>query len=226
MKTRKRRKARITATTATVTAVVKSNLNVLRKVATIVKSNKKFLIDSLNKGCLIYRCVKYSTRLKKICLSKLASPPVQYATIPNRMSPAGVSMFYGSMDKQTPLDEAQNGSGNKYAYLGEFEFVKEIRVLNLVDIPRRPTIFDKSDYWGIRFLHEFTKEVSKPISNRNTMEYVPTQVMTEFFRYNIKPSINGIVYMSSKNRTKCCVLFLDNAQCTDYMALKSHSLTI
>ena len=206
--------------------MVKSNLNVLRKVATIVKSNKKFLIDSLNKGCLIYRCVKYSTRLKKICLSKLASPPVQYATIPNRMSPAGVSMFYGSMDKQTPLDEAQNGSGNKYAYLGEFEFVKEIRVLNLVDIPRRPTIFDKSDYWGIRFLHEFTKEVSKPISNRNTMEYVPTQVMTEFFRYNIKPSINGIVYMSSKNRTKCCVLFLDNAQCTDYMALKSHSLTI
>ena len=95
-----------------------------------------------------------------------------------------------------------------------------------MDIPRRPTIFDKSDYWGIRFLHEFTKEVSKPISNRNTMEYVPTQVMTEFFRYNIKPSINGIVYMSSKNRTKCCVLFLDNAQCTDYMALKSHSLTI
>jgi hypothetical protein len=57
------------------------------------------------------------------------------------------------------------------------------------------------------------------------IEYVPTQILGEYFRYVLPDigmgSIDGILYPSSQNEGKCCVLFMDNDMCKEHMELKS-----
>jgi hypothetical protein len=66
------------------------------------------------------------------------------------------------------------------------------------------------------FLHSFARVVSKPIAHddRIHVEYVPTQVVTEYFRLEFKASrgkpISGIRYWSSQHPGHASVvLFAD-----------------
>ncbi|WP_315264419.1 RES family NAD+ phosphorylase, partial [Tannerella forsythia] len=67
---------------------------------------------------------------------------------------------------------------------------------------------------------------SKDIKHDNKIhiEYVPTQIMTEYFRYvfteisDIK--IDGILYPSSQNGGNCYVLFFDNKTSLEFWDLK------
>ena len=66
---------------------------------------------------------------------------------------------------------------------------------------------------------KFVENISKSIvqDNKTHTEYVPTQIVTEFFRY-VFPEItdivlDGIAYPSSKDGNVCYVLFFDNEAC-------------
>jgi hypothetical protein len=79
------------------------------------------------------------------------------------MSPAGISMFYGSNDKQTTLAEMPKLP--KYYAIGTFETVRPLRVLDLTSV-RSPSIFDMSedvDYDWLLFMSEFLHDFSSPI---------------------------------------------------------------
>ena len=137
----------------------------------------------------------------------LGPPPAERATRSNRMSPAGIPMFYGCADEETALKETASGPG-KFA-LGRFETLRPITILDLTGIPPLPSLFegvsDSAEVdprTALTFLHHIAQEMSRPVDrdDRVHIHYVPTQVVTEFIRDQLTwgdTSIDGIRYQSS-----------------------------
>ena len=149
----------------------------------------------------------------------LASPPACYAKA-NRMSAEGISIFYGANNTKTVLAEIYNGK-DKYATIAQFKNTNELCLLDLTGFPnsKLPSLFDaknrgKRDY--IRFFNSFIKTIMKPVDQSESIEYVPTQILTEYFRhvYGYGVELDGIIYPSSKNdHGKCYALFFNNERC-------------
>ena len=137
----------------------------------------------------------------------LGPPPAEKATQSNRMSPAGIPMFYACEDEETAIKEVSSAPG-KFA-VGKFETLRPVIILDLADIPPIPSLFEAiSDSAeviprrALTFLHHIAEEISRPIErdNRVHINYVPTQVVTEFIRDQltwVDASIDGIRYQSS-----------------------------
>lgn len=154
--------------------------------------------------------------------------PTENAIYSNRMSPAGVPMFYGALDTETVIREVIDDTKDKEEKIlsvAQFKTLRQISVLDLTNPPDFPSIFDQKRNHlrsSVLFLREFVRELSKPI-NKDGLEhidYVPTQVFTEYIRYLFKSSNNtsveGILYPSSRNDGgTACVLFIENEQCCD-----------
>lgn len=147
----------------------------------------------------------------------LTAPPA-VAAKENRMSPYGISMFYGSFDKDTPIREIQNylDDKSKKIYVGEFEVTKALKVINLCNIPSPDFWMDGEDDWQrYAFLHAFHQEISKPTGeNDPKIEYIPSQVFCEYLRFiqvaKDGSAYNGIIYRSSLGTARNVVLFYDN----------------
>ena len=141
---------------------------------------------------------------------ELGPPPVEKATQFNRMSPAGIPMFYACEDEKTALRETASGPG-KFA-VGRFETLKPVIILNLTGIPPIPSLFERvpdsaeiSPRTALTFLRHITEEISRPIKRDGKfhIEYVPTQVVAEFIRDQLTSDgtpISGIKYASSVHR--------------------------
>jgi hypothetical protein len=97
------------------------------------------------------------------------------------------------------------------AICGVFKPTRNLRVIDLSKNFDIPSLFDehkrerRSD---IKFLIDFISEFTKPIdrTDRAHVDYVPTQIVTEFIRYIFKTednvSVDGVIYPSSKNNGK------------------------
>ncbi len=155
-----------------------------------------------------------------------SSPPAEKAIQPNRMSPAGIPMFYCAEDYETACLETIDPSNvqGKVATGACFKSLMELYVLDFTELPPIPSFFDaeKVDLRNdLIFMLEFVRDISLPIERdgREHIEYVPTQSFTEYIRWMAKSSdentIDGICYKSSKNGKKCYVLFLDQDECID-----------
>ncbi|MCP5382030.1 MAG: RES domain-containing protein [Kordiimonadaceae bacterium] len=157
--------------------------------------------------------------------SELGPPPSRYATQANRMSPPGISMFYGSHSVETAKRETVAGAGS--FIIGEWAVLKEIEVLDLTVLPEKLEIFDPNyeDAIAIAFLHAFVDELRKPINRDKStahLDYIPTQVITEFIRYYVKSpagnQIMGIKYLSAADNStdaSSLVLFACNLDVFD-----------
>jgi len=157
----------------------------------------------------------------------LGPPPADKAVYSNRMSPAGVSMFYGAFDRKTAIAEILDGSvkSGRVVTIAAFEIARTFPVLDLTKLPQVPSIFDSEERHkrpGIIFLRGFSTDLSRRIEKdgREHIEYVPTQVVTEYFRHvhidQELGKIRGILYRSSQNSSgECCVMFFQNEQCCE-----------
>ena len=158
----------------------------------------------------------------------LTSPRVEYSKN-SRMSPAGISFFYGGMEPETCIHEVRPDIGENVV-VGEFEIIQNLFVLDLsTEIESRKSIFDPDYVFSYEeyfkpFLVHFVTDISKPIRKTdNEIEYVPTHVFTEFLKtVNFKDHffypdekgekadilLNGILFKSSiKRGGKNLVLF-------------------
>ena len=186
------------------------------------------LITSIEKGCTIFRARVHKKDEPLSTAKDLGTVPLDKAKYSNRMSPAGIPMFYGALDNETSYQEVMDETKDKkdkVVYIAAFKTLRPMKVLNLNNLPTVPSIFDQANNHlrsSSIFLHSFTREISKPI-NKDGFEhiaYVPTQVFTEytrhFFKFGDHGSIDGISYPSSKhNGGVSCVLFIENEQCCD-----------
>jgi hypothetical protein len=172
------------------------------------------------------------------------SPPLDKAIKPNRMSPAGISMFYGADDVDTAAREINpNGIPPGQRASGVcFKSRRPLQILDLMKIvPEKSYFAQEAREWrhGVEFLRRFSRNASVPIVGPAgasefvqrmreeplpEVDYVPTQVFTEYVRYHMthdgKPDgrpIDGIRYRSSLNDDKenhgCYVLFFDQDDC-------------
>lgn len=202
-----------------------ANTNALRTRATLEYFGsiiKKFkLITTLPNNSTLYRC-RATTDLKYYrSKSELISPPNKKAKFSNRFSPSGVSMFYAAFDEKTAiLETASNINVNTSTSIGQFKNNAELTVLDLTELPELQSFFSlkkgKKSYER-DFLYHLVADMSKGVvkDEMEHLEYVPTQVVTEYLRYAFKTksieSIDGIIYPSSKNwRSKAIVIFADH----------------
>jgi RES domain-containing protein len=120
------------------------------------------------------------------------------------MSPAGVPLLYVADSANTAL--AETASGCSLAAVAEFEVSRPLRVLDLTAVPEVPSLFDlprASSRQVISFLRDFAADVARPYpkDGRDRIEYVPSQVITEYMRFIFKPAgaaIKGIKYPSAQ----------------------------
>ena len=73
----------------------------------------------------------------------------------------------------------------------------------------------------ITFLQSFIEDISRPSqpTDRQNLDYIPTQVITEYLRYELPVRlgpIGGVVWRSSKDRAiDVCALFVGNDEFAD-----------
>lgn len=195
------------------------------------------MIRVLDIGQQIYRARIHDKNKKYKIAKKMGTVPVNKAKYANRMSPAGIPMFYGSFEPNTAFKEIVNIYGNKrgkIVSIATFNTLKKLRVLDLCNIPEVPSLFDPGMRHlrsSILFMRQFRNEFSKSIKKNKleNIEYVPTQVFTEYIRYKYKDvkrkQIEGILYPSSRNPGGIsCVLFASNEQCVDKRNIKKKLL--
>jgi RES domain-containing protein/HEPN superfamily RES-like protein len=150
----------------------------------------------------------------------LGPPPLEAAVQTNRMSSPGIVMTYVAEDAETALAETADKPG-RFA-LADFVTERDAVILDLTRLPEAPSIFvelsDSLEYdprVRLNFLHSISREISKPIArdDRAHIEYVPTQVVTEYVRTAVTiegQPVAGIRYRSSRRRTETAlVLFAD-----------------
>lgn len=190
------------------------------------------MIRVLKKGTILYRIRVCSEgeNVKNTAID-LGVPISEKAKVSNRMSPAGIPMFYGSFDKDTAKEEVR---GIKYTggealklrqmKIAEFKLLRDIAV---VDFTRRHEycLFEEEINETMlntkSFLNHFVIELSKPIEKdgREHIEYVPTQIITEYLKYKCKDlhgkRVKGILYPSARCNGVSCVLFLRQRHCVD-----------
>lgn len=182
------------------------------------------LYTTIEKNTFLYRVRTHAEKEKLENVSELAPPPIEHAVYPNRMSPAGIPMFYGAFDIGTAIKETFSYTDvEQIATVAKFKLLKDITLVDLSKIPPIPRFFEKSSIarHQIVFLNDFVAEISKEIlkDGREHIEYVPTQVVTEHIRYahhkrNDDRKIDGIIYPSSKNKgKKSVVVFCENEHC-------------
>jgi len=180
------------------------------------------LYTILPKNTIIYRA-RPAPCGQNLSAKELGSPPPVICKQSNRFSPAGISMFYGSEDQKTCLDEIDE----KEAVVGEWALTEEMKILDLTKCTEHdmPSIFDKKrrgDYHEYKYILDFKSDLSEPINKDGCehYEYVPTQIVAEFLKVN-KPDVLGIcIYSSINTRKKNYTLFLGNDDCCKENKLK------
>jgi hypothetical protein len=157
--------------------------------------------------------------------AKLGSPPEGSASA-NRMSPAGISMFYGGSDVDTVIAEIAAHSGHRYAVVVGFRVTRPIQIVDLTALPDLPSIFTsqgRRTYYDISFLHDFRDELTRPVilDGREHIEYVPTQIFTEYLRLSAPFTVEGLRFPSAQTGGKNCVLFCGPEACAEASAVES-----
>ena len=180
------------------------------------------LVSTLEAGTHLFRVRihKPSEAPANTCAA-LGPPPIESATFSNRMSPAGISMFYVALDEATARAETYVRHDGKpaVATIATFELIEDLMILNLAELPDIPSVFadDEANLErpAILFLHEFVADLTQPVDKdgREHIEYVPSQVVTEYVRYRlserIEGSVMGILYPSARRSGGIgCVLFV------------------
>lgn len=156
-----------------------------------------------------------------LIFDEITCPPDVYAR-QNRMSPAGISMFYGAFDEETARRESTPSTGHdgKGRFLiGQFRQKRPLFLIDLTSLPR-PSFWHQNRGYreALAFMHIFHKEITKKIipDDRIHTEYIPSQVFTEYLRYMFKLegeiSVDGLIYTSSVNGEKCVVLFCNQKE--------------
>lgn len=140
---------------------------ILNEIGITVKKSK--LLKVLPKATELYRCRQHEKNDPSVLTaSGMASPPTKYALSPNRMSPAGISMFYGAFEIETALKETidfEDRSKDHFTTV-KFSLNRDLNIIDLSSLPILPSPFDRKrnkERFNIIFLKNFVKDLTAPI---------------------------------------------------------------
>jgi hypothetical protein len=168
------------------------------------------LVETLNTGTKLFRIRPH--KREEVCDSwrSLGAPPPELAPS-NRMSAAGISVFYAAMDMATARDEttASLDPDDPRILTGAIGTnTRPLKILNLSKLPPAPSIFAQVRYDRdhLIFLKQFVGSITQPVQHdgREHTEYVPSQIVTEYFRHRYrfadKSQLDGLVYPSAQRK--------------------------
>src|SRR4051812_13143243 len=100
--------------------------------------------------------------------------------------------------------------------VGTWRTTRDMVVLDLAELPPVPSLFDVTERIGrpwLRFLHHFSRELSKSAGTTPEVDYVPTQIFTKYIRTELRDHsdalVEGVRFRSSLNPGGFCwVLFV------------------
>ncbi len=185
------------------------------------------LVRTMKAGMRWFRARVHDPAKEYTSAADLGTAPRKAAVFSNRMSPAGIPMFYGAADVETVVAETYTPTPDKptTVTVAKFETARDACVVDFTALPPVPSLFDEGRRQlraPISFLWSFVRDLAKPIQRdgREHIEYVPTQIVTEYLRHVFRtedgPRVRGVIYQSSRNGGgKCSVLFVGNRQCCD-----------
>lgn len=188
--------------------------NILEDLGAILRYTDGIL-HTITTGTTLYRTRSLDKEIDdSFGFNDITSAPDVYAG-QCRMSPAGVSMFYGAFDMDTAVAESIKSVNEKVLIIGEFKTVRELTVVDLTALPREVSIW--MDKWeAVSFLKSFHNDITRPLLNdaKEAIEYVPSQIFTEYLRWMLTDkkgrNIDGLLYKSSKTNKANVVLFCNN----------------
>lgn len=204
-------------------------IDILNKVQnSILKFN---LISELPANTILYRARQHSKPKEISKAYEMASTPVFLSKANGRMNPAGISMFYCSRSKGLTSKEVVDFNDTKKPYYTTAIF-RNNEILRLVDLSFLPplgSVFDETtnrERETLTFLKDFISDISKPIDyNDSIIEYIPTQIVTEYIRFNPKLNVDGIIYPSSKDNSQYnIVLFYNHDESLEKLTFSTNSL--
>ena len=181
------------------------------------------LLTTIPTGSTIYRARQLKPGQTLGSSLDFGPPPVERATRSNRMSPAGIVMFYGSSETDTAVAEIDDRPELGIA-VGTFRTLRDLRIVDLTRLPRPLRFFEPQPETSIEnryvlsFLNSFGRSMAARVEpgDREHIDYVPTQVVTEWFRTRPlanEPNINGILYRSAQRAGgSSLVLFADQSK--------------
>lgn len=204
-------------------------IDILNKVQnSILKFN---LISELPVNTILYRARQHSKPKEISKASEMASSPIFLSKENGRMNPAGISMFYCSKNKDLTLKEVVdfNEAKKPYYTTAIFRNSEKLRLVDLSFIPSLGSIFDETinrERETLTFLKDFISDISKPIDYSDSIiEYIPTQIVTEYIRFNPKLNVDGIIYPSSKDNSQYnIVLFYNHDESLEKLTFSTNSL--
>lgn len=180
------------------------------------------LTKSLASGTKLYRA-RTERDSRKLERDARESPESQLGPTPadragaGRMNAQGIPMFYAAFDAETACAEVAVHSPYDEAVAGAFVLQQRLRVLDLTQpLPIRSVFDDSPPQEGedrLASLAYYVKRITQPVilDGNHPVDYAPTQVLTDAFRYWAKPRLDGIIYPSRVSKSgKNVVLFFGN----------------
>jgi len=124
----------------------------------------------------------------------------------NRMSPAGIPLLYVSRDVDTCIAEVRPSIGDTVV-VGRFQSTQPLKFFDFTALNRwlkyeplslfDPSYRKRSDHRALlKYLHE---EIARPVRANDT-DYVVTQALAEFIRYEKKWAFDGIAFQSVQRK--------------------------
>lgn len=165
------------------------------------------LVTVVPAGTEFYRVRHASKKDNFSTFSEMGVPPVGVASA-GRMNPAGISYLYLAFDKETAEKEVLGWS--KRWFSARFRSKLDISIVDFSALPEIPSAFEPHLYdkrHNRYFLYSLRDELTLPVSKdgKEHVDYVPTQIVSEYFRYQFKDAngsgVLGIKYPSVKNST-------------------------
>lgn len=191
-------------------------------VAEAVKTGGR--VTSLPAGASWWRLRPHPAAESYSSAKDVGTPPDNDAR-DNRMTPKGIGAFYGASTLAGARAEvAGYAAPTDAASYGQFTTTVPLTVVDLQDLPAVPSLFDPARRSGrahAQFLRGFVADVTKVAdpSDKQNLDYVPTQVVAETFRYELDGPdgpVAGILWRSSKDPTVTSgVLFLPSSEVAD-----------
>lgn len=191
----------------------RSPVELLEEIRDIIEHEA--LVEEVPTGLILFRARGRDRGQRFSTAAELAPPPSALALQSNRMNPPGIPMFYGADNASLALAEIQQ----RRASIGAFRTLRDVHLLNLSDLPKLPGFFaggSRTKRLQLSFLHGFAANIVKPVprDDRTHIDYLPTQVFTEYLR-DIRigsHALDGIRYPSATGAAGSnVVLFADRA---------------
>ncbi|WP_368678911.1 RES domain-containing protein [Dickeya zeae] len=173
-------------------------------------------LKRIKKGSILYRGRIFNSNKEKEDIKlapfrELGPPPVEIAS-EQRMTPSGISAFYGALDRKTCQAELRPIVGVKIATCA----FKAINGFNLIDLDVLKKIKISDIEWcqdpfkdglnnkinSIYFFSQLYSELVKPATLGDTKTYRLTQLFFEVLRIEFLNQIHGITFSSVQRRGK------------------------